>query len=68
MLRKSLMATLAASAMLGSAYAADLAPTTSPPVYMTPVPIFTWTGFYIGANAGAAFGVAAPTIISSSLA
>src|SRR5215213_6972646 len=40
---------LAASA----ASAADLPIRTEPPApYIAPAPIFTWTGFYIGANAG----------------
>ena len=26
-----------------------------PPAYVPPIPIFTWTGFYIGANVGGAF-------------
>jgi outer membrane immunogenic protein len=56
MLRKFLMATVAASAMVGSAYAADLPSRRAPPpAYLPPVPIFTWTGFYVGVNAGGAF-------------
>jgi len=55
MLRKILMTTVAASAMVGSAYAADLPRRAPPPAYVPPVPIFTWTGFYIGANVGGAF-------------
>jgi outer membrane immunogenic protein len=56
MLRKILMTTVAATAMVGSAYAADLPSRRAPPVaYVPPVPIFTWTGFYIGVNAGGAF-------------
>ncbi|MBV8851440.1 MAG: porin family protein [Methylobacteriaceae bacterium] len=55
MLRKILMTTVAATALAGSAFAADL-PSRRPPVaYVPPVPIFTWTGFYIGVNAGGAF-------------
>jgi outer membrane immunogenic protein len=56
MLRKILMTTVAATALAGSAFAADLPSRRPPPVaYVPPVPIFTWTGFYIGANAGGAF-------------
>jgi outer membrane immunogenic protein len=55
MLRKFLMTTVAATAVAGSAFAADLPSRKAPPVYVPPVPIFTWTGFYIGANAGGAF-------------
>jgi len=55
MLRKILMTTVAASAMVGSAYAADLPRRAPPPAYIPPIPIFTWTGFYIGANVGGAF-------------
>jgi outer membrane immunogenic protein len=35
-------------------FAADL-PSRLPPVYPPPLPIFTWTGFYVGVNAGGAW-------------
>jgi outer membrane immunogenic protein len=39
-------------------HAADLEP---PPVYpVAPVPVYTWTGIYFGANGGYAFGQATP--------
>src|SRR5436309_13277623 len=56
MLRKVLMTMVAAAAMAGSAFAADLPSRRPPPVaYVPPIPIFTWTGFYVGVNAGGAF-------------
>ena len=35
-----------------SASAADLRPVYKAPAYLDPAPIFSWTGFYIGAHAG----------------
>src|SRR4051794_21475778 len=58
MLRKLLLSSVAVTAMVGSALAADLPYRGPPPApYVPPVPIFTWTGFYIGVNAGGAFRV-----------
>ncbi|WP_375464729.1 outer membrane protein [uncultured Methylobacterium sp.] len=54
MIRKLLLSTLASAGLVGAASAADL-PRRAPPPVFTPVPVFTWTGFYLGVNAGYAF-------------
>ena len=68
---KKLLSTLAAfTALTAAASAADLPRRAAPPVF-TPVPVFTWTGFYAGFNAGYGFGVqddgAAPVVGVNSL-
>lgn len=50
MLRRFLLATAGTIAIIGSAVAADL------PVMPPPVPIFTWTGIYLGGQIGYAWG------------
>ncbi len=56
MLRRVLLASVGAIALAGSAFAADLPSRAPPPVYVPPVPIFTWTGIYIGGQIGYAWG------------
>jgi outer membrane immunogenic protein len=51
MLRKLLLSAVAATAMAGSALAADL-PSRRPPPVLPVIPVFTWTGFYIGVDGG----------------
>ena len=53
MARKILVASMAAVAISGTALAADLSYRAPPPP--PPPPVFTWTGFYIGVNAGGTF-------------
>ena len=57
MIRKVLLSTVAIVAISGTAFAADLPSRRAPPVYIPPpVPVFTWTGFYIGGDIGYGFG------------
>jgi len=51
---KGILSALALVALGGTAFAADL-PSRKGPVYAPMAPIFTWTGFYVGANAGVIF-------------
>jgi outer membrane immunogenic protein len=54
---KKLLTSLAAfTALTAAASAADLPRRAAPPVFV-PVPVFTWTGFYFGINAGYGFDV-----------
>ena len=53
-MKKLLTSFAAFTAMTAAAAAADL-PRRAPPPVFTPVPVFTWTGFYLGVNAGYAF-------------
>ena len=60
MIRKLLLGSVAAGGLLAAvlpASAADLAvqPAPAPVIAPVPVPVFTWTGWYIGGNAGAAW-------------
>lgn len=55
MLKKSLISVAALLAAGGAALAADLPMRKEAPVYVAPVPVFTWTGAYFGVNAGGAF-------------
>jgi outer membrane immunogenic protein len=55
MLRRILLASVGAVALAGTALAAE-PPPAPPPVYVPPVPIFTWTGVYVGGQIGYAWG------------
>src|SRR2546429_9773030 len=60
MLRRTVLASVGAIALIGSAaFAADLPSRAPPPVYLPPPPIFTWTGIYIGGQVGYAWGTGA---------
>ena len=56
MIKKLLLSMVVLSATAATSFAADLPSRRAPPVYIPPpIPVFTWTGFYIGGNAGYAF-------------
>jgi outer membrane immunogenic protein len=48
---KLICAAALVAASVASAFAADL-PTSKPAPMFTPVPVYNWTGFYVGVNAG----------------
>ena len=57
-IRIFLLSTVAVATVAGSALAADLPSRRAPPVYAPPppIPVFTWTGFYVGGQVGYEFG------------
>ncbi len=54
-MRTLLLSTVAFAALAGSAFAADLPSRKEAPVYIAPTPVFSWTGFYVGADIGGSF-------------
>ncbi|ACL58244.1 outer membrane protein [Methylobacterium nodulans] len=54
-MKKILLSTVALAGLTAAASAADLPRRVAPPPVFTPVPVFTWTGFYAGFNAGYGF-------------
>ncbi len=68
MIRKLLLSTVAIAAVSTSAFAADLPSRRAPPVYVPPpVPLFSWTGFYLGGDVGYAYGRDSVTQVGSPL-
>jgi outer membrane immunogenic protein len=51
-MKKLLLASVAVFGFAGAAAAADLPSRYAPPPMVAAVPVFTWTGFYVGVNAG----------------
>ena len=54
-MKKFLLSTVALATMTAGAMAADLPARRMAPAPFAAVPVFTWTGFYVGANVGAAW-------------
>lgn len=54
-MKRILLSTVAFAGLTAGAMAADLPSRRPPPVPFVAVPVFTWTGFYIGVNAGYGF-------------
>ena len=53
---RSMITSAALVAISAAAAAADLPSTKGEPAYVPPPPAFSWTGFYVGVNAGGAWG------------
>jgi outer membrane immunogenic protein len=51
-MRKILLSSVALVGFTTGAMAADIPRRVAPPPVFAPVPVFTWTGFYVGLNAG----------------
>jgi outer membrane immunogenic protein len=67
-MKKILLASVALAGLASAASAADLPRRAAPPPVFTPVPVFTWTGFYAGFNAGYGFDASSnrntPTVLA----
>ena len=61
---RSIFLALVVGVLSGQALAADLpvAPPRAPAVFISPPPVFTWSGIYIGGNGGYSFGTTTPSI------
>ena len=55
MIAKLLLAGTASVLLAGAASAADLPRRAAPPPVFSPVPVFTWTGFYLGTHSSYAW-------------
>jgi outer membrane immunogenic protein len=55
-MRNLLLSTVALAALAGQAFAADLPSRKEAPVYVAPAPVYSWTGFYVGADVGGSWG------------
>ncbi len=65
-MKKLLLASTVLAGLTSAASAADLPRRAAPPPVFTPVPVFTWTGFYAGFNAGYGFDASSsrgPTVV-----
>jgi len=66
---KSFVRGALAIALLGSvsatAFAADLPSRKEAPVYIAPAPVFSWTGFYVGAEFGGQWGKNTSTLVGN---
>jgi len=56
MIRKILLSTAMLTVLAGPAFAADLPMRSSPPPMLSPVPVYNWTGLYVGGNVGYGWG------------
>lgn len=63
-----LFSSVALVALAGTAFAADLPSRSSPPVYVPPpIPVFTWTGVYVGGQVGYEFGKDSNSVAAGSV-
>ena len=67
-MRKVPLAAAAFASLVGPAFAADLLSQKAAPVYVAAPPVFSWTGIYVGADVGGAWGDHDANIAASPIA